>query len=471
MASSFESLRESTAAGQIARVGERAPDFRLWCTAGGDKPPWRTSLSDYRGRWLALVFYPRDFSLVCPTELTAFSARATDFIERECEILGIGVDSLESHSRWIDMPKAEGGLGGLNFPLAADPDFVAAQAYGVYVPARRVALRGLFIIDPQGVLVYAVIHGLTVGRKTEEVLRVLDALQTGGLCAESWTLADPNIDATTVLGRGRVVSHYRILEKLGTGAFAAVFKAWDMTLERTVAIKVLKAAPGLAPEAVLGEARAAAALNHPNVCTVYAIDDSEGMPLIAMEYLSGRPLARIIERGALSADQAGHIARQIADAMATAHKAGIVHGDLKPANIVVSDEGVAKVLDFGLSGRYRTTVAPLADPEQTSSLGDAQKTGIQGTPSYMSPEQTHGERPSGASDVFAMGLILYEMLTGKRAITGSTVFEVFDRIREVQPAAFSRGLAAPFDALVERALERRPEDRRLTMEDFARALA
>ena len=224
----------------IAKVGEAAPEFALACADARDQDRQAVRSSDYAGRWAILVFYPRDFSFVCPTELTSFSARWLDFRQRGCELLGVSVDSVELHREWLGTPPTEGGLGPLQFPLASDPNGAMARAYGVWVDQKQVCTRGLFIIDPDGILQYAVVHNLNVGRSPDEVLRVLDALQTGGLCPASWTSADGTIDAERALQPGRILGHYRIRQKLGGGTFGTVFAAWDLRLERTVALKVLK---------------------------------------------------------------------------------------------------------------------------------------------------------------------------------------------------------------------------------------
>src|SRR5689334_9302341 len=145
-------------ASQTASVGKRAPDFDLPCTSGSAATRRRLTLTDYRDRWLIVVFYPRDFSLVCPTELTALSARMEEFRRRGCDLLGVSTDSLESHERWIATPRARGGLGEIHFPLASDQDGAVSRAYGVFLEHQRVALRGLFIIDPNGVLQYQGVH-------------------------------------------------------------------------------------------------------------------------------------------------------------------------------------------------------------------------------------------------------------------------------------------------------------------------
>ena len=231
---------EVAATAEAAPVGLPAPDFDLEAANVDDGKRGRVRLSDYSGKWLMLLFYPRDFSFVCPTELTTFSAATADFDRRRCHLLAIGVDPVELHEEWISTPESQGGLGPMQFPMASDPSGAVSRAYGVYVEDLRVAGRGLFIIDPAGVLQYKVIHNLRVGRNTEEALRVLDALRVGGLCPASWTLADGTIDPAFALDPGRVLGHYRIKRKLGEGGFGQVYEAWDLWLQRTLAIKVLR---------------------------------------------------------------------------------------------------------------------------------------------------------------------------------------------------------------------------------------
>jgi alkyl hydroperoxide reductase subunit AhpC/predicted Ser/Thr protein kinase len=444
-------------------VGSLAPDFDLPCTRGpGDER--RARLVDFRGRWLVLVFYPRDFSLVCPTELTALSGRQSDFDREGCDLLGISTDSVESHQRWIAAPRAEGGLGGLRFPLASDTSGDASRAYGVLLEKQRIALRGLFIVDSNGVLQYAAVHNLSVGRRTDEVLRVLAALQTGGLCGEGWTPEQSVLDVSDSVRPGTMLGHFRVERMLGAGSFASVFLAADTLLERPVALKVMRSDAGATFDDVLAEARLAAALNHPNVCTVYAVDQSQGAPVIAMEYLAGEPLAKVLERGAISAECATLLVRQIAAGLSAAHDAGIVHGDLKPANVIVAEDGTAKVLDFGLARRKR----PLDGLDATASL--AGTTGLTGTPRYLAPEQARGESPSRASDVFALGAMAFEMLAGRPAFDGANVLAVLSQIGSVEPERFAAGLPTPLDRLVRTCLERDPVGRP-AMRDVVEALA
>src|SRR5262249_36478778 len=134
-----------------ATVGQRAPDFSLDCTRGTESSRRTVTLADYQNRWLILVFYPRDFSLVCPGELTALSARIKEFHRRGCDMLAVSTDSLETHEKWLATPRSLGGLGELHFPLASDADGAVSRGFGVYLERQHAALRGLFIIDPNGV--------------------------------------------------------------------------------------------------------------------------------------------------------------------------------------------------------------------------------------------------------------------------------------------------------------------------------
>lgn len=167
-------------------VGSKAPNFTMNSTKDLEKLSVPVSLEDYKGKWLVLFFYPLDFTFVCPTEIIALSERAQEFADLDAEILGVSVDSEHSHRAWIKTPREQNGLGDLNYPLAADITKEVSRAYGVLLEDAGIALRGLFIIDPDGVVQHATINSLNVGRNVDEVLRVLEACQTGGLCPANW---------------------------------------------------------------------------------------------------------------------------------------------------------------------------------------------------------------------------------------------------------------------------------------------
>ncbi|HEX8070108.1 MAG TPA: peroxiredoxin [Pyrinomonadaceae bacterium] len=180
---------------QSAKVGQPAPDFNMASTKNIEKLNENVQLSDYQGKWLVLLFYPLDFTFVCPTELTTFSDRYDDFEGIGAEVLGVSTDSVFSHRAWLQTPRDKGGVEGLRYPLAADQTKEVSRAYGVLIEDQGVALRGLFVIDPEGTLRYAVIHDLNVGRSAEETLRVIQALQTGGLCQADWQPGQKTLSA------------------------------------------------------------------------------------------------------------------------------------------------------------------------------------------------------------------------------------------------------------------------------------
>ncbi|WP_338552487.1 peroxiredoxin [Paenibacillus sp. KS-LC4] len=167
-------------------VGYPAPDFTAETAIGDGSGFGKASLADYKGKWLVLFFYPLDFTFVCPTEITALSLAADAFKKLNTEILGVSVDSQHSHKAWINTPVNDNGLGKLEFPLAADITKKIAKDYGVLIEEEGIALRGLFIIDPEGEVKYQVVNHNDVGRSVDETLRVLQALQSGGLCPMNW---------------------------------------------------------------------------------------------------------------------------------------------------------------------------------------------------------------------------------------------------------------------------------------------
>jgi TolB-like protein/Tfp pilus assembly protein PilF len=263
---------------------------------------------------------------------------------------------------------------------------------------------------------------------------------------------------------GRTVSHYRILEKLGAGGMGVVYRARDLTLDRDVVLKFLPpslTADSEATQRLIQEARAASALDHPNICTIYGLEESgEGQAFISMAFYGGEVLKDRIASGPLKPEAAIHIARQIASGLAAAHVRGIIHRDIKPGNVILTGDGVVKLLDFG--------VAKLAGSSRITQTGMTV-----GSPAYISPEQMRGLEVDHRTDIWSLGVVLYEMVTGKLPFKGDRPQSVMYSILTTEPESLASarpGAPEGLERIVGKALAKNPAGRYTDMNELLRDL-
>lgn len=248
----------------------------------------------------------------------------------------------------------------------------------------------------------------------------------------------------------RIIQHYNLIKKLGEGGMGEVWRAVDTRLARPVALKLLPRSFIYDDEArcrFLREARAASALNHPNIITVYETGEADGQPYMAMELIEGESVREMIDRGPIPGDKAFDIVKQALAGLAEAHRAGIIHRDIKPANLMIRTDGFVKILDFGL--------AKIMDAADTLSL----TTGIIGTPRYMSPEQAMGRPVDARSDIFSLGAVFYEMLSGKHAFQGNNLHEILSKITGPDLPPPQENISREIEGLICKSLQKSPDGR------------
>ncbi len=287
-------------------------------------------------------------------------------------------------------------------------------------------------------------------REVESLLRhgstTQGVLDSPAIAIMAKAIAADECQSSTPLLEGKTISHYRIVEAIGRGGMGVVYKAEDLKLRRHVALKVLPdyfARDQQALQRFEREAQAASALNHPNICTVYEIDEAEGLHFIAIELLEGETLKERIARGPLEVPAILSIAIEICDALKAAHAAGIIHRDIKPSNIVLTQRGGAKLLDFGVAKRVGPELVRQTENLLSVLSGDVDLRltspgAAIGTVAYMSPEQARGEEVDTRSDLFSLGGVLYEMTTGKYPFPGKDLADVLQAIQNRAPASMKQ---------------------------------
>ncbi|HET6889660.1 MAG TPA: tetratricopeptide repeat protein, partial [Pyrinomonadaceae bacterium] len=274
---------------------------------------------------------------------------------------------------------------------------------------------------------------------------------------------------------GQTISHYRIIAKLGEGGMGVVYLAEDTHLVRRVAIKFLASSDPLYRGRFLREARAVSALSHPNIAAVYDYGETEdGQPYIVMEYVKGQTLSQLLEEDSLTLARSIEIVISIAEALGEAHHHGIIHRDVKPSNVVVNERGQVKVLDFGLVKQLVETGNGNIDPSAPTLFSVRTRSDvIVGTPLYLSPEQATGKPVDGRSDIFALGAVLYECITGRSAFAGQSVIEIGAQVIHVNPPAPSKitlGIPSELDRITMKALEKKVDLRYQAAEEFLKDL-
>ena len=264
---------------------------------------------------------------------------------------------------------------------------------------------------------------------------------------------------------GKTISHYKILEKIGQGGMGEVYRATDTKLDRDVALKVLPEAFASDQQRMARfsrEAKVLASLNHPNIASIYGLEESDGKQALVLELVEGETLAERIQKGAIPLEESLKIALQITEALEAAHEKGVIRRDLKPANVKITPEGVVKVLDFGLAKALEDEVTPENIHDSPTISQMATKAGIiLGTAAYMSPEQAKGKPVDKRTDIWAFGAVVYEMLTGKQTFQGEDVSDTLAAVlrADLEWGKVEKIAPSPIQRLLHRCLDRNQGNR------------
>ncbi len=479
-------------------VGNIAPDVQLRCTLPGDDRRKGLHLQDRQGRWALLAFLSSPRQHGCAGEIAALEACAHLLWARGCEVFAITTALRTTTPSGPDTAgRGRGGAVG-RLRRVVDGEARAAAAFGVREVIATRGARAMFLLDPASVVRFEMVCDSCFGQGILEPTKVLEAVQSADDCPRIWAETPGQAQAPHAPEPvpGQRFGHFAVEDRIGEGAFSTVYRARDIRLDREVALKHLLPGQHVDLAVVLHEARVGATLVHPNVCTIHDVLESPGSSLIVMEMLSGGSLAHRMRGGPIGSRRSRRVIRAIAQALRALHAVGVVHGDLKPGNVMFAADGTPKLVDFGValldgrrvvptessdvsSLRSGTTLAVDRSPTNADTLwalaDDA--VGVEartlpvvcGTPAYMAPELLEGELPTPASDVWAVGVLAVELTTGLQPFRGETFVDLLLDQRRCDPRQLAREVPTRWREIVRSALVIEP-DRRASAGDLARML-
>jgi alkyl hydroperoxide reductase subunit AhpC len=479
----------------IAAVGRPVPDVEMLCEVPGDRANRSLRLRDRDGQWALVAFLPPARHHGCEGEIAALDAHANLLRARGCEVFAIATSSraenpIDLGSSW----HAEGGTVGL-LRRVVDRDGRLARAFGVYGVVVESGCRSVFLVDPGAVLRFQLTSDSCLGQGIVEPSRLLNAVRASEECPRQLDglPAGPAVAPAPVPGRR--YGHFTVEERIGQGAFSVVYRARDTRLDRVVALKILRPGRHLDLAVMLHEAQVGATLSHPHICAIYDVLEATGTPMIVMELLAGGPLAERMKDGPLGSRGTQSVIRAIVRALRALHAAGVVHGDLKPGNVMFSDDDTPKLVDFGvalLDGRRLLPTGSGGDSDVRSGSTQADARGpadrdtdlarsegapaspavlpvVCGTPAYMAPELLDGHLPTPASDIWALGVLTVELVTGRQPFSGEGFVDLLFSQRRSDPRRLARQVPPRWREFVRSTLVFDPA-RRLSADQAARML-